>query len=57
MAQRHITKAKCHFFKNNDFSQVLTSLPKEGAAPAKTKSELPWRAGLPVGGSRPASSF
>lgn len=42
MAQRqHITKAKCHFFKNNDFSQVLSSLPKEGAAPAKTKSEPP----------------
>ncbi|KAL4425448.1 hypothetical protein ABPG75_009464 [Micractinium tetrahymenae] len=37
MAQRHITKAKCHFFMNNDFSQVLTSLPREGAAPAKTK--------------------
>ncbi|PSC76198.1 pyruvate kinase [Micractinium conductrix] len=33
---RHITKAKCHFFKNDDFNQVLTELPK-GSAVAKTK--------------------
>lgn len=35
---RHITKAKCHFFKNDDFDQVLTELPAKGSV-AKTKSE------------------
>ena len=35
---RHITKAKCHFFKNDDFNQVLTELPAKGSV-AKTKSE------------------
>lgn len=37
---RHITKAKCHFFKNDDFSQVLSELPEQGSV-AKTKSERP----------------
>ncbi|PRW57775.1 pyruvate kinase isoform C [Chlorella sorokiniana] len=35
-AGRHITKAKCHFFKNDDFNQVLTELPAKGSV-AKTK--------------------
>ncbi len=35
---RHITKAKCHFFKNDDFNQVLTELPAKGSV-AKTKGE------------------
>lgn len=32
-------QAKCHFFKNDDFDQVLTELPAKGSV-AKTKSEL-----------------
>lgn len=34
----HITKAKCHFFKNDNFNQVLTELPSAGMI-AKTKGE------------------
>lgn len=45
-------QAKCHFFKNDDFNQVLTELPAKGSV-AKTKSEpaLGRRAaaGLPCG--------
>ena len=38
-------QAKCHFFKNDDFGQVLTELPAKGSV-AKTKSErLPWALG------------
>lgn len=33
---RHITKAKCHFFRDDDLSQVLESLPSRSSV-AKTK--------------------
>lgn len=36
MVQRHITRAKCHFFKDDDLSQVLHELPTKNTV-AKTK--------------------
>ena len=45
----HITKAKCHFFRDDDLSQVLNSLPSRSSV-AKTKRE-PWPAcGQPPSG-------
>ena len=54
---RHITKAKCHFFRDDDLSQVLDAETKSTVA--KTKSEL-LRAGdaaerRPAGAGRPFS--
>jgi hypothetical protein len=48
---RHITKAKCHFFKDDSLSQVLHALPSRSSV-AKTKRE-PWPAcGQPPSGAQ-----